>query len=160
MSDEINNEEMEFFFQEFVNIIKYEFLLYFQEYFKFVDVILFNGFFEGLKIDVIDGKDYNVLVFIILLFFFMEEDKFSRFVLCDVYCFEVKVSIILDIKDSILVVLSEKVSLLKSLFLSLFLLLFLEKIFLGECSVNFFLMFNEIKVFVEVEVVLVFFEVI
>lgn len=121
---------------------------------------MFNGFFEGLKIDVIDGKDYNVLVFIILLFFFMEEDKFSRFVLCDVYCFEVKVSIILDIKDSILVVLSEKVSLLKSLFLSLFLLLFLEKIFLGECSVNFFLMFNEIKVFVEVEVVLVFFEVI
>lgn len=55
-----------------------------------------------------------------------------------------KVSVTLEIKDIVLVVLDEKFSSFKSSSLSLFSSLFIEKIFLGERSVNFFLIFNEI----------------
>ncbi|XP_023366682.1 microtubule-associated protein 1B isoform X1 [Otolemur garnettii] len=155
MSDETNNDETESPSQEFVNITKYESSLYSQEYSK-PAVTSLNGLSEGSKTDATDGKDYNASASTISPPSSMEEDKFSRSALRDAYYSEVKevkASAMLEIKDTTSVVSDEKLSPPKSPSLSPSPPSPVEKTPLGERSVNFSLMPNEIKVSTEAEAV-------
>ncbi|XP_047587063.1 microtubule-associated protein 1B isoform X2 [Lutra lutra] len=153
MSDEINNEETESPSQEFVNITKYESALYAQEYSK-PAVTTLNGLSEGSKTDATDGKDYNASASTISPPSSMEEDKFSKSALRDVYCSEEKdlrASATLMIKETIPAVSDEKLSPPKSPSLSPSPPSPIEKTPLGERSVNFSLTPNEIQVSAEAE---------
>ncbi|XP_070268250.1 microtubule-associated protein 1B isoform X1 [Myotis yumanensis] len=146
MSDETNNEETESPSQEFVNITKYESLLYSQEFTK-PAVTSLNGLSEGSKTDATDGKDYNASASTISPPSSMEEDKFSKSVLRDAYCAEEKDrKATLEIKDTVSTVSDEKLSPPKSPSLSPSPPSPLAKTPLGERSVNFSLTPNEIKV--------------
>ncbi|XP_015269090.1 PREDICTED: LOW QUALITY PROTEIN: microtubule-associated protein 1B [Gekko japonicus] len=88
MSDETNNEESESPSQEYVNITKYESALYTQEYARpklspLPDA--FNGLSEGSKTDATEGKDYNVSASTISPPSSLEEDRFSKSSLQEVY---------------------------------------------------------------------------
>ncbi|XP_049721246.1 microtubule-associated protein 1B isoform X1 [Elephas maximus indicus] len=149
MSDETNNEETESPSQEFVNITKYESSLYSQEYPK--PVTSLNGLSDVSKTDATEGKDYSVSASTISPPSSMEEDKFSRSALRDAYCSEekeMKASVTLEIKDTS-AVSDEKLSPSKSPSLSPSPPSPIEKTPLGERSVNFSLMPNEIKVSAE-----------
>ncbi|XP_039726104.1 microtubule-associated protein 1B isoform X2 [Pteropus medius] len=153
MSDETNNEETESPSQEFVNITKYESSLYSQEYSK-PAVTSLNGLSEGSKTDATDGKDYNASASTISPPSSMEEDKFSKSVLRDAYCFEgkdLKAGATLEIKDTVSAVSDEKLSSSKSPSLSPSPPSPIEKTPLGERSVNFSLTPNEIKVSAKAE---------
>ncbi|XP_060091776.1 microtubule-associated protein 1B-like [Heteronotia binoei] len=88
MSDETNNEESESPSQEYVNITKYESALCSQEYTRpklspLPDA--FNGLSEGSKTDATEGKDYNVSASTISPPSSLEEDRFSKSSLQEVY---------------------------------------------------------------------------
>ncbi|KAM9694340.1 microtubule-associated protein 1B [Trichechus inunguis] len=152
MSDETNNEETESPSQEFINITKFESSLYSQEYSK--PVTSLNGLSDVSKTDATDGRDYNASASTISPPSSMEEDKFSKSALRDAYCSEekdVKASATLEIKDTS-AVSDEKLSPSKSPSLSPSPPSPIEKTPLGERSVNFSLMPNEIKVSAEAAV--------
>ncbi|XP_053152050.1 microtubule-associated protein 1B [Hemicordylus capensis] len=148
MSDETNNEESESPSQEYVNITKYESALYSQDYTRpklspLPDA--FNGLSEGSKTDATEGKDYNVSASTISPPSSLEEDKFSKSSLQELYRHretEVKTTSKLEISEA----LDEKYSPTKSLDESPTPLSPIAKTPLSERSVNFSLTPNEIKV--------------
>nr|XP_004651603.2 microtubule-associated protein 1B [Jaculus jaculus] len=152
MSDETNNEETESPSQEYVNITKYESVLYSQDYGK-PAVAPFNGLSEGSKTDATDGQDYNASASTISPPSSMEEDKLSKSVLRDAYCLEekeVRAGSVLDIKGTtISPVPGGRLSPAGSPSLSPSPPSPIEKTPLGERSVNFSLTPNEIKVSTE-----------
>ncbi|KAM7077853.1 microtubule-associated protein 1B-like [Ciconia maguari] len=88
MSDETNNEESESPSQEYMNITKYETLLYSQEFARpklspLPDA--FNGLSEGSKTEATEGKDYNASASTISPPSSLEEDRFCKSAFQDVY---------------------------------------------------------------------------
>ncbi|KAL8203709.1 UNVERIFIED_CONTAM: Methionine aminopeptidase 1B, chloroplastic [Gekko kuhli] len=151
MSDETNNEESESPSQEYVNITKYESALYTQEYARpklspLPDA--FNGLSEGSKTDATEGKDYNVSASTISPPSSLEEDRFSKSSLQEVYKQqedEMKSTNKLDISE----VVDEKHSPIKSPDESPTALSPVAKTPLSERCVNFSLTPNEITVATE-----------
>lgn len=151
MSDETNNEESESPSQEYVNITKYESALYSQEYTKpklspLPDAL--NGLSEGSKTDATEGKDYNVSASTISPPSSLEEDRFSKSSLQEVYKQredEVKSTNKLEISE----VIGEKHSPTRSPDESPTALSPVAKTPLGERCVNFSLTPNEITVTTE-----------
>ncbi|XP_054842734.1 microtubule-associated protein 1B [Eublepharis macularius] len=151
MSDETNNEESESPSQEYVNITKYESVLYSQECTRpklspLPDA--FNGLSEGSKTDATEGKDYNVSASTISPPSSLEEDRFSKSSLQDAYHqqeHEVKSTSNLEISQ----VLDEKHSPTRSPDESPTPLSPVAKTPLSERCVNFSLTPNEIKVATE-----------
>lgn len=151
MSDETNNEESESPSQEYVNITKYESALYSQEYTRpklspLPDA--FNGLSEGSKTDATEGKDYNVSASTISPPSSLEEDRFSKSSLQEVYHQrenEVKSTNKLEISE----VIDEKHSPTRSPDESPTALSPVAKTPLSERCVNFSLTPNEIKVATE-----------
>ncbi|XP_053824677.1 microtubule-associated protein 1B-like [Vidua chalybeata] len=153
MSDKTNSEESESPSQEYMYITKYETSLYSQEFARpklspLPDA--FNGLSEGSKTEATEGKDYNASASTILPPS-LEEDKFCKSAFQDVYCqkgSEIQGTDKLEIKEPY----PEdggKHSPAKSPAKSLSLPSPVAKTPLSECSVNFSLTPNEIKVLAE-----------
>ncbi|NWT05970.1 MAP1B protein, partial [Mionectes macconnelli] len=154
ISDETNNEESESPSQEYVNITKYETSLYSQEFARPKLSPLrdaFNGLSEGSKTEATEGKDYNASASTISPPSSLEEDKFCKSAFQDVYCQkgnEIQGTDKLEIKEAY----PEddgKHSPAKTRAKSLSPPSPVSKTPLGECSVNFSLTPNEIKVLAE-----------
>ncbi|XP_009977623.1 PREDICTED: LOW QUALITY PROTEIN: microtubule-associated protein 1B-like [Tauraco erythrolophus] len=152
MSDETNNEESESPSQEYVNITKYETLLYSQEFGRpklspLPDA--FNGLSEGSKTEATEGKDYNASASTISPPSSLEEDKFCKSAFQDVYRHkesEIQGTAKLEIKESYQEDVGGKRSPAKSPADSLSPPSPVAKTPLSERSVNFSLTPNEIKV--------------
>uniref|UniRef100_A0A8C3GIG3 Microtubule associated protein 1B n=1 Tax=Cairina moschata TaxID=8855 RepID=A0A8C3GIG3_CAIMO len=155
MSDETNNEESESPSQEYVNITKYETSLYSQEFGRpklspLPDAL--NGLSEGSKTEATEGKDYNASASTISPPSSLEEDKFCKSVFQDVYRqkeSEIQGTAKLEIKETCPEDVSGKLSPAKSPADSLSPPSPVAKTPLGERSVNFSLIPNEIKVLAE-----------
>ncbi|KFQ10576.1 Microtubule-associated protein 1B, partial [Leptosomus discolor] len=152
MSDETNNEESESPSQEYVNVTKYETLLYSQELGRSKLSPLpdaFNGLSEGSKTEATEGKDYNASASTISPPSSLEEDKFCKSAFQDVYRqkeSEIQATAKLEIKEACQEDVGGKRSPAKSPADSLSPPSPVAKTPLSERSVNFSLAPNEIKV--------------
>ncbi|NXH19790.1 MAP1B protein, partial [Bucco capensis] len=152
MSDETNNEESESPSQEYTNITKYETSLYSQEFARpklspLPDA--FNGLSEGSKTEATEGKYYNRSASTISPPSSLEEDKFCKSAFQDVYWqkgrSEIQGTVKLETEEPYPEDGGGKHSPAKSLSPPSP----IAKTSLSECSVNFSLTTNEIKVLTE-----------
>ncbi|TRZ08190.1 hypothetical protein HGM15179_018915 [Zosterops borbonicus] len=154
MSDETNNEESESPSQEYMYITKYETSLYSQKFARLKLSPLpdaFNGLSEGSKTEATEVKDYNASTSTISPSSSLEEDKLCKSAFQDVYCQKGS-----EIQDTDKLEIKEpypedggKHRPAKSPAKSLSPPSLVAKTPVSECSVNFSLTPNEIKVLAE-----------